>query len=647
MSDPALFTPDDVFDRLARLASAGVGSSGALVSRLDCDRHELLFTGSSGVLEIPRGERSELSETICKHVVSSGGCVAIESTSEDPLVRDEPVVAELGIGAYLGVPLITPDGEVVGVLCALERHPRAWSEDDRETLVGVAASVMTELELRLTVRDSNHASNERDAIVEAALDCIVTMDASGIVRDFNAAAERTFGYPRGEAIGRRLGDLIVPPEFRERHEQGLRRYLETGETKTIGKRLTMIAMRADGSTFPVELTIARVERAVPLFVGFVRDLSESLAAEDELEAAEARYRSLIENIPLVTYMNSAEAPFQPLFMSPQIESLLGYTSEEWLANPDLVRTGIHPDDRERIDALACDARQQGIPTRSEFRFVARDGRLVWVLDRTIPLRDAAGEIVGLQGFLLDITEQKALEEQLRQSQKMDAIGQLAGGIAHDFNNMLTAITGYAELLGYSFEEDDPRLEDIGELKRAAAHAAGLTRQLLAFSRKQLLLPRRLDPNKIVSDLEPILRRTIGEQIAVSIELASELSPVEADPDQLAQVVLNIAINARDAMPEGGRLTISTGNVELESDAYVAISIADTGAGMDEATREHIFEPFFTTKETGKGTGLGLATVYGVVSQSGGRIEVESAPGVGSTFRVLLPRAPAPSELVAA
>jgi len=643
MSDTALFTPDDVFDRLARLASAGVGSSGALVSRLDCDRHELLFTGSAGVLEIPRGERSELSETICKHVVSSGGCVAIESTSENPLVRDEPVVAELGIGAYLGVPLTTPDGEVVGVLCALERHPRAWSEDDRETLVGVAASVMTELELRSTVRDSIHASNERDAIVEAALDCIVTMDASGIVRDFNPAAERTFGYPRGEAIGRRLGDLIVPPEFRKRHEQGLRRYLETGETKTIGKRLTMTAMRADGSTFPVELTIARVERAVPLFVGFIRDLSESIAAEDELKAAEARYRSLIENIPLVTYMNSVEAPFESLFMSPQVESLLGYTSEEWLANPELVRTGIHPDDRQRIEELARDARQQCIPTRSEFRFVARDGRVVWVLDQTIPLRDATGVIVGLQGFLLDITEQKALEEQLRQSQKMEAIGQLAGGIAHDFNNMLTAITGYAELIGYSFEDGDPRLDDVGELKRAATHAAGLTRQLLAFSRKQMLLPRRLDVNEIVSSLEPMLRRTIGEQIAVSIELEQDLPAVEADPDQLAQVVLNIALNARDAMPEGGRLAIST----ERSGACIVIVVADDGTGMDEATREHMFEPFFTTKETGKGTGLGLATVYGVVSQSGGRIEVESKLGFGSTFRVLLPHAPAVSDLVAA
>ncbi len=261
-----------------------------------------------------------------------------------------------------------------------------------------------------------------------------------------------------------------------------------------------------------------------------------------------------------------------------------------------------------------------------------------MLDQTIPLRDASGEIVCHQGFLLDVTEQKELEEQLRQSQKMEAIGQLAGGIAHDFNNMLTAITGYAELLGYSFDEGDPRLEDLAELKRAATHAATLTRQLLAFSRKQMLLPQRLDVNEIVGELEPLLRRTLGEEIAVSIALDPGLPPIEADPDQLTQVVLNIALNARDAMPDGGRLRISTATATLAGVPQVAIELSDTGTGMDAATLERIFEPFFTTKETGKGTGLGLATVYGVVRQSGGQIEVESELGGGSTFRVLLPQA---------
>jgi two-component system, cell cycle sensor histidine kinase and response regulator CckA len=639
--------PDEIFDRLARLMAKSVTSSGAFVSLADHVADEIVFAGITGLPEIAAGTRLTLSQTICRHVMGSGNRLVIPDTVIDPLAQNEATIKELGIGAYLGVPMMAGDGEVLGVLCSIDRHAREWTPAQIEVAEGLAAAVVTEIGLRSTIAVAARQAEERQAIVAAALDCIVTMDADGIVRDFNPAAERTFGYPSEEAIGRRLGDLIVPPELREQHERGLRRYLETGETKALGKRLTLTAMRSDGTTLPIELSIAKVNGEQPLFVGFIRDLTETLAAEQELLAAEARYRSLIENIPLVTYMNSIEEPFTSIFMSPQIESLLGYTPEEWQADPGLGQSGVHPDDRERAGAIAREARRHGVPTRSEVRFLARDGRTVWVLDHTIPLRDASGEIVCHQGFLLDITEQKALEEQLRQSQKMEAIGQLAGGIAHDFNNMLTAITGYAELLGYSFEEGDSRHEDVGELKRAAAHAAGLTRQLLAFSRKQMLLPQRLDANAAVSDLEPMLRRTIGEQITVSTELEEGVLPVEADPDQLAQVVLNIALNARDAMPDGGSLTITTSTVEIGSIPYVGISIADTGTGMDESTQARIFEPFFTTKDTGKGTGLGLATVYGVVSQSGGAIEVESELGRGSTFRVILPRAAALSDRAAA
>ena len=306
--------------------------------------------------------------------------------------------------------------------------------------------------------------------------------------------------------------------------------------------------------------------------------------------------------------------------------------------PDLARDGIHPDDRDRVRALAREARELSIPTRTEFRFIARDGRVVWVLDHTIPVRDAAGKTLCHQGFLLDITEQKQLEEQLRQSQKMEAVGQLAGGIAHDFNNMLTAITGYAELLAYSFEEGDPRADDVEQVRKAAGHAAALTRQLLAFSRKQVLLPQRLDVNEVVRGLESMLGRTLGAEVELTTSFARTLSAVETDADQLAQVVVNVALNGRDAMPAGGSLTIATSDVSRDSQPFVCVEVTDTGSGMDEETRSRVFEPFFTTKVSGKGTGLGLATAYGFVSQSGGRIEIESALGQGSTFRVLLPAA---------
>ncbi len=325
-------------------------------------------------------------------------------------------------------------------------------------------------------------------------------------------------------------------------------------------------------------------------------------------------------------------------MSPQVESLLGYTPEEWAANPELARDGIHPDDRERIGQQARDARDAGRPHALgvPVRRARRPRRLGARPDD--PDARRRGAIVGHQGFLLDITEQKQLEEQLRQSQKMEAVGQLAGGIAHDFNNMLTAISGYAELLAYSFDEGDPRAEDVDQIRKAAAHAAALTRQLLAFSRKQVLLPQRLDVNTVLRDLEPMLARTIGAEVELKTSLEDGLALVETDPDQLAQVVLNMAINGRDAMPAGGSLTITTSAVDLEAGTFVSVEVTDTGTGMDEETRNRAFEPFFTTKDTGKGTGLGLATAYGFVNQSGGKIEIDSTLGEGSTFRVLLPAA---------
>jgi two-component system cell cycle sensor histidine kinase/response regulator CckA len=524
LQEPACLEQDETFDRLARLVAKAVQSSAAFVSLADVDADEIVFAGITGLPEIQAGERKTLSQTICRHVVSSGSPLVVADTQTHPLARNEPAILELGLGAYLGVPLTTAEGKVVGVLCTVDRHAREWSPAQIEIAEGLAAAVMTEIGLRTSMASAARQAEERAAILES------------------------------------------------------------------------------------------------------------------LRAADLRFRSLIENIPLVTYMNGVEESFTSIYMSPQVESLLGYTPEEWAERPELAQEGIHPDDRKRVDALAREARKLGIPTRSEFRFVARDGRVVWVLDQTIPVRDEDGTIVCHQGFLLDITEQKLLEEQLRQSQKMEAIGQLAGGIAHDFNNMLTAISGYAELLAHSFDEGDPRSEDVDQVRKAAAHAAALTRQLLTFSRKQVLLPQRLDVNDVVRDLEAMLARTIGAEVELKTSFEDALPLVETDPDQLAQVVVNMAINGRDAMPTGGVLTITTKTVDSELGSFVVVEIADTGTGMDEETRTRAFEPFFTTKDTGKGTGLGLATAYGVVSQSGGRIEIETTLGEGSTFRVLLPAA---------
>jgi PAS domain S-box-containing protein len=482
------------------------------------------------------------------------------------------------------------------------------------------------------------------ALLDVAFDAVVGMDQHGVVVEFNPAAEQMFGYTRDEALGQPLADLIVPPDLRQAHVDGFRRHLATGEATVLGKRVRLPALRADGSTFPVELAIARVEHEEPLFVGFIRDLSASLTAEAELKSAETRYRSLVEQLPLVTYINSPSERPATIYISPQVQELLGYPVERWLgADNAFYESVVYEDDRERVAAEFARARGTGEPFRSEYRLVHADGQPVWVHDQTSRVFADDGTPLFSQGFLLDITERKQLEERLHQAQKLEALGQLVGGIAHDFNNMLSTISGFAELIGMSFEPGDERSDDVAELKRAVDHASALTRQLLAFSRKQDLLPQRLVPNEVVSELGAILQRTLGGDITLSCVLEPELGTVEVDRDQLAQVILNLALNARDAMPDGGHLMIATRNVEEESGPHITIEIADTGCGMSEDIRRRIFEPFFTTKPVGVGTGLGLATAYGIVRQSGGVIDVASEPGVGSVFRVLLPQAPAALE----
>ncbi|MEN6626961.1 MAG: ATP-binding protein [Candidatus Sumerlaeia bacterium] len=276
----------------------------------------------------------------------------------------------------------------------------------------------------------------------------------------------------------------------------------------------------------------------------------------------------------------------------------------------------------------------------------KDGSLFEQVTTISPVRDSEGRFDGMVALGRDISNEIALEQQLRQSQKMEAIGRLAGGIAHDFNNLLTVINGYSELLMARLGREHPLAKDVQEIKRAGERAGSMTRQLLAFSRRQVLQPRVIDLNSLIREMENMLRRLISEDVELVISLDEGLGRIMADPGQIEQVILNLAVNARDAMPEGGRLVLGTTNMDLDSGRFVALSIADTGHGMTEETLAHIFEPFFTTKEMGKGTGLGLSTVYGIVKQSGGDIRASSRLGRGTTFQVLLPRLPSadPSEM---
>jgi PAS domain S-box-containing protein len=383
-----------------------------------------------------------------------------------------------------------------------------------------------------------------------------------------------------------------------------------------------------------------------------RDISERRIAEEELREAEARYRLLVEQLPLITYINVPGESGRWVYLSPQLEEILGYKPSEWTSDFRSFLEAIHPDDRELVTAERAASGGKG-RIGLEYRLMAKDGRIVWMRDEAVVVRDLSGKPLYVQGYLLDISvereaesERHRLEAQLLHSQKMEAIGRLAGGIAHDFNNLLTAITGYSELIISELDPASSLARDAEEIKRAAEQAAAMTQQLLAFSRRQVLQPAFLDPNEVIGHMEKMLQRLIGENIELVTELENEIAVIRCDRGQVEQVIMNLVVNARDAMPTGGRISISTANTELDdseaarldlpSGSYVVATITDNGTGMDEETISHVFEPFFTTKEQGKGTGLGLATVHGIIEQSNGAIEIESEPGEGSTFRVFLP-----------
>jgi two-component system cell cycle sensor histidine kinase/response regulator CckA len=353
---------------------------------------------------------------------------------------------------------------------------------------------------------------ERDSVLDCAFDAIVTMTTDGTIVEMNAAAERMFGLARTEAHGRRLAEMIAPPD---------------GDfSSAIGQRVELDAIGPGDRRIPVELSVSRIETAGrTLFTAWIRDLTERRRVEDALRLSEA---------------------------------------------------------------------------------------------------------------------------QLRQAQKMEAVGRLAGGVAHDFNNVLTAIFGYADLLMDGLDLTDPRRADVEEIKRAANRAAGLTRQLLAFSRKQVMQPRRVNLNETIVNILKLIAKLVGDEIELRVYPEPDLGEVMADPGQIEQVLMNLAANSRDAMPEGGRLTIATANEDLDAEEvsglrglapgrFVTLTVTDTGEGVPEHVRAHIFEPFFTTKEQGKGTGLGLATVYGIVKQSGGWIYLDETPMTGASFKVYLPR----------
>jgi two-component system, cell cycle sensor histidine kinase and response regulator CckA len=494
-------------------------------------------------------------------------------------------------------------------------------------------------------------------LAEHATDLICRLSPDGTFLYVSPASRTLLGYEPGELLGRLSQELLDPEDLAR-----IARHTASLTTIPDVQKFTYRIRRKDGEYVWFETTSRTIlnpgDGTLSEHVTISRDITERVQTEEALRESDARFRQLVENVQSVFYIVAAQEA-QVIYVTPAFETVWGCSCDSLYQDPHAWTAAIHPDDRPQVSASRLQARFE--PTNCEYRIVRPDGTVRWIRDRGAPVRNEAGEVYRVVGIAEDITAHRELEERLRQSQKLEAVGRLAGGVAHDFNNMLHVITGYCDLLLMDLQPTDPRYRRLSEIQKAADRAVRLTRQLLAFSRRQMLAPRVLDLNEVVGNLQGMLARLIGEDVRLENRLAPELDTVKADPGQIEQVIVNLAINARDAMPDGGSLSIETANLRItpaQSAAlgvppgrYVTLCVADSGCGIPADLLPHVFEPFFTTKETGKGTGLGLATVYGIIQQSGGQVRIESAPERGTRFTIYLPSledtAPAGSSVPAA
>jgi len=549
------------------------------------------------------------------------------------------------------VPALTADVKAPGP--TTPRGPKLWRHRLKDgTLVAVQVTAQdvafkgrrARLVVTQEVSERERLAAEiqdRHTFLQAVLDAmpavVFVKDREGRFTLVNTAWERFSGVPRNQATGKRA-DEIFPPDVARRigrddtetFEANARTEVEETISGVEGLQIQLT------SRFPLRDKDGRIQG----LVGIGIDITERERAEERLREYERVVEQAAESIIITNPQGII------IYVNPAFERITGYSQAEVVGrNPRVLKSG-HQDTafyRRMWETLA-----RGDVWKGRLVNRRKDGTL-FQEDATIgPVRDASGRLVNYVAVKHDVTNEMRLERQFMQSQKMEAIGRLAGGVAHDFNNLLGVIMGYGEIVRRKMRDDDPLKAKVEQILKAAERAGGLTRQLLAFSRQQVLQPKIVDLNGLVSDMEKMLRRLIGEDIELETSLDPVLGSIKADPGQIEQVLMNLAVNARDAMPDGGRLTIETRNADLGPDyaarrpavragPYVMLAVSDSGMGMDAETQSHLFEPFFTTKETGKGTGLGLSTVYGIVKQSEGYVWCYSEVGIGTTFKIYLPR----------
>ncbi len=550
---------------------------------------------------------------------------------------------DLGVRSYVGIPLRDND-QLLGTLGFVNLDRDRFTDDELDFLETLGNVVAAAKARRKAVRRLETSEARYRAAIETSADGVLIGDERGNLLDVNEAYLKRSGYSRDELLRLKVSDLDAQMSARELFE------LTERTRRERVSRFETTHRAADGSLWPIEVSSSYHLAPDPIYYCFTRDLTDRRQAESALRESESRTRLAVEASGILLWeADPSTNDFVHVMGSPQ--ALLGYRREDWLA-PGFWWSHMHAEDRERAVEFCHQASAVSDDYRFEYRMHRADGSVVWIED-VVHVDRIDGRIVRLKGLMLDITERKQIDERLRQSQKLEAVGRLAGGVAHDFNNLLTVINGYAELLSMSIDDaDDPRHDWLAAMIDAGERARRLVDQLLVFSRKSHVPRQVVELDALVRRSANLLKRLIGEDVQLSVECQAAGARVEADPTLLEQVLMNLALNGRDAMPRGGRLTIETRRcesssavaaVEHESESTrfadgrcVELIVADSGVGIDPELLPHIFEPFFTTKEVGKGTGLGLAVVYGIVRRSEGTIDIDSRPGEGTRVRVRLP-----------
>jgi two-component system, cell cycle sensor histidine kinase and response regulator CckA len=633
------------------------GAASATIGIVDLDDRTVLRFVTSGVYAGHSLQAGDSVSGILGTVLAGRAAVRGENIGGDP--------PRLHVGsrhpseqAFLAAPIASPR-HVYGWISLVSRDSRRFTDDDEHLIEALSAQIghIFDLEHEIVERRQaesalRHERNRAQRYLDTVDVVIVALDLDGRITLINRKGCDLLGRPEEELIGHPAIDTCVPVEWRDITRQKLRALMagelpvtenpvrsRTGEERLLEWRNRLLRDQ-DGRVIGT------------LSCG--TDISERAHALEEVRTAEERMRFALQSAGVGIWDMDYRTGL--LRWSPTLESHYGLPRSTFAGTFAAFVERIHPDDRSSVVETLENAKRIGDDFSIPHRSVWPDGTVRWLSGAGRIHLGENGEPARGVGISLDVTERRTLEEQYQQAQKMEALGRLAGGVAHDFNNLLTVMLGYCDLVLDDLGPDDPRQADMTEIKRAGASATGLTRQLLAFSRKEIIDPTLLDLNVVVGDMRAMLSRLIEEDVKVVLGVAPELAFVKADRGQVEQIVMNLALNARDAMPRGGTLTISTSNVDLDEHyarthldvtpgPYVMLTVTDTGTGMTPQVQARLFEPFFTTKEPGTGTGFGLATVHGIAARNGGSVHVFSEVGRGTSFRVYFPRVDAVSALI--